>query len=103
MSVPGSTLRDVARVIDLEAWRRHRRLEFRDTRGAATGSALRRLERAIKRLDTLLKRGPGRISSLVESELLAITSAVTAGLPDEAAERAERLAERLEHPSARAQ
>jgi hypothetical protein len=37
----------------------------------------------------------------VESELLAITGAVTAGLEDEAAERAERLAERLEHPSAR--
>ena len=36
-----------------------------------------------------------------ESELLAITGAVSAGLPEEAAERAERLAERLEHPSAR--
>jgi len=33
--------------------------------------------------------------------LLAITGAVSAGLDDEAAERAERLAERLEHPSAR--
>lgn len=64
---------------------------------------LRRLERAIRRLDSLLKQGTGRISSRVESELLAITGAVTAGLPEEAAERAELLAERLEHPSARAQ
>ena len=37
----------------------------------------------------------------VESELLAITGAVSAGHEDAAAERAERLAERLEHPSAR--
>jgi hypothetical protein len=107
MSVPRSTLRCVARVVDLEVWRREHRLEIRDTPAGpgagASETTLRRLERAIKRLDALLKRGPGRISSRVESELLAITGAVTAGLPDEAAERAERLAERLEHPSARAQ
>ena len=60
-----------------------------------------RLERAIARLDGLLARGSGRLGGRVESELLAITGAVTAGLDDEAAERAERLAERLEHPSAR--
>ena len=64
---------------------------------------LRRLEQAIRRLDGLVARGTGRISSRVESELLAIMGAVTAGRPTEAAERAERLAERLEHPSARAQ
>jgi hypothetical protein len=60
-----------------------------------------RLERAIARLERQLELGSGRISRRVESELLAITGAVSAGLPEEAAERAERLAERLEHPSAR--
>ena len=60
-----------------------------------------RLERAIARLEVQLELGSGRISRRVESELLAITGAVSAGLPEDAAERAERLAERLEHPSAR--
>jgi hypothetical protein len=96
-------MRDVGRVIDFEAWRRDRRLAFREVPDEAAQEPLRRLERAIRRLESLLKRGTGRISSRVESELLAITGAVTAGLPEEAAERAERLAERLEHPSARAQ
>ena len=59
-----------------------------------------RLERAVARLEIQLERGTGRLAK-VESELLAITGAVTAGLSEEAAERAERLAERLEHPSAR--
>ncbi|HZD17094.1 MAG TPA: hypothetical protein VE669_03025 [Actinomycetota bacterium] len=77
-------------VIDLAAWRAER---ARDPIG--------RLERAIGRLDTLLASGSGRIGPRVESELLAITGAVTAGMSREAAERAERLAERLEHPSAR--
>jgi hypothetical protein len=54
-------------------------------------------------LDSLVARGTGRIGPRVEAELLAITGAVTAGRTDDAAERAERLAERLEHPSARAQ
>ncbi len=77
-------------VTDLAAWReRHER------------DPMTRLERAIARLDRLLERGSGRLVGKVESELLAITGAVTAGLEDEAAERAERLAERLEHPSAR--
>ena len=77
-------------VIDLQEWReRHEH------------DPMTRLERAIARLDGLLRRGSGRLGPRVESELLAITGAVTAGLQDEAAERAERLAERLEHPSAR--
>jgi hypothetical protein len=77
-------------VVDLQEWRQ------RHDRDPET-----RLERAIARLDALLKRGSGRLGGRVETELLAITGAVTAGLEDEAAERAERLAERLEHPSAR--
>jgi hypothetical protein len=77
-------------VVDLREWRqRHER------------DPMTRLERAIARLDGLLARGSGRLGERVESELLAITGAVTAGLEDDAAERAERLAERLEHPSAR--
>ncbi len=103
MSDPRHTIRGVGRVIDLEAWRRDRRLSYREVPDEVAQEPLRRLERAIRRLDGLLKRGTGRISSRVESELLAITGAVTAGLAQEAAERAERLAERLEHPSARAQ
>ena len=78
-------------VIDLRAWRERRERD-----------PMTRLERAIARLDGLLRRsGSGRLGSRVESDLLAITGAVSAGLEDEAAERAERLAERLEHPSAR--
>jgi hypothetical protein len=77
-------------IVDLRAW-----LERREH------DPMTRLERAIARLDGLLARGSGRLGGRVESELLAITGAVTAGLDDEAAERAERLAERLEHPSAR--
>ena len=78
-------------VIDLREWReRHEH------------DPMTRLERAIARLDELLqRRGSGRLGPRVESDLLAITGAVTAGLEDDAAERAERLAERLEHPSAR--
>jgi hypothetical protein len=63
---------------------------------------LARLERAIGRLDPLVNGGTGRIGPRVETELLAITGAVTAGRVEDAAARAERLAERLEHPSSRA-
>jgi len=77
-------------VVDLQEW-----LERREK------DPLTRLVRAIVRLDGLLTQGSGRLGGRVESELLAITGAVTAGLEDEAADRAERLAERLEHPSAR--
>jgi hypothetical protein len=78
-------------VISLSEWRqRHER------------DPMTRLDRAIARLDDLLRRsGSGRLAARVESELLAITGAVSAGHEDDAAERAERLAERLEHPSAR--
>jgi hypothetical protein len=103
MSDPGSTIRHVGTVIDFEAWRAEHRLQVRDLPEHDDDALLPRLERAIRRLDVLVARGTGRLASRVESELLAITGAVTAGRTDEAAERAERLAERLEHPSARAQ
>ncbi|HEX9123756.1 MAG TPA: hypothetical protein VF984_10455 [Actinomycetota bacterium] len=103
----------MGRVIDFGAWKQGRRLVVRsdeptqeglflEAARAAPGSPLRRLEQAIARLDPLIHRGSGRIGARVESELLAITGAVTAGRIDEAAVRAERLAERLAHPSSRA-
>ena len=82
--------RVVGSLIDLSQWRERRERD-----------PMTRLERAIARLEGLLRLGSGRLGARVESELLTITGAVTAGLEDEAAERAERLAERLEHPSAR--
>jgi len=102
----------MGRVIDLEAWRLRRPalaehvglerpLEGRDGR-LWPPTSLARLERAIGRLDPLVNGGTGRIGPRVETELLAITGAVTAGRVEDAATRAERLAERLEHPSSRA-
>ncbi|MGH2659858.1 MAG: hypothetical protein ACRDHS_09380 [Actinomycetota bacterium] len=105
----------MGRVIDLEAWRCRRSgtaVEFapepeptpdhgpNQRLGRGPGiSALARLERAVARLDPLIRRGTGRMGPRVETELLTITGAVTAGRVRDAAERAERLAERLEHPS----
>jgi hypothetical protein len=92
-------------VIELAVWRRRRpRIDDvpRFDRGLEPGSTpLARLERAIGRLDPLVNVGTGRIGPRVETELLAITGAVTAGRVEDAATRAERLAERLEHPSSR--
>jgi hypothetical protein len=76
-------------------------IELSDWREARERDPVARLERAIARLEAQLKRGSGRIGRRVEAELLAITGAMTAGLQDQAAERAERLTERLDHPSAR--
>jgi hypothetical protein len=82
-------------VIDLETWRRRReRLS-----NPSAPHPLSRLDAAIVRLERLMRSGTGRLSGRVETELLAITGAVTAGRMPEAARRAERLAERLEHPS----
>jgi hypothetical protein len=77
-------------VVDLAEWRSERERD-----------PVRRLEQAIRRLESQLQRGTGRIGPVVEAELLAITGAMTANRQEEAAERAERLAERLNHPSAR--
>jgi hypothetical protein len=77
-------------VVDLVAWREAREHD-----------PVNRLERAISRLEAQLERGTGRIGPRVEAELLAITTAMSGNRQEEAAERAERLAERLEHPSAR--
>ncbi|GIU99349.1 MAG: hypothetical protein KatS3mg014_0965 [Actinomycetota bacterium] len=92
----------MGRIIDLEAWRRERRLVAREVPDEVAQRPLRRLEEAVRRLDRAVRRGTGRLSSRVEQELMVIMGLVAAGRPAEAAERAERLAERLEHPSARA-
>jgi hypothetical protein len=63
-------------------------------------TAVDRLDLAVGRLDPLVRRSPDRIQAGVERELLRISRAVSAGRPGEAAERAERLADRLEHPAA---
>jgi hypothetical protein len=82
-------------VVDLREWRR------RHGRGATPGQhrPVPRLDAAVARLERVMRAGTGRISARVEAELLAITGAVSSGRVDEAAQRAERLAERLEHPS----
>ncbi len=84
----------MGRVIDLQAWR-HRRRE----QPAEPEDAVERLARAVERLDPLvarLTRGGRRSDRALETELLAITGAVWAGLPEEAAARAERLLLTLE-------
>jgi hypothetical protein len=90
----------VGTVVELEPWR----LRLRPTAPSADQGArppVGRLEHAVARLERLVKSGTGRISERVETELLAITGAVAAGRTVDAADRAERLAERLEHPSSR--
>jgi hypothetical protein len=61
---------------------------------------VQRLERAVVRLDRVVQRRPGRMAPTVERELLLIARAVSSGMPRDAADRAERLADLLEHPAA---
>ena len=63
-------------------------------------TAVDRLDLAVGRLDPLVRRSPDRLQAGVERELRRIAREVSAGHPAEAAERAERLADRLEHPAA---
>jgi hypothetical protein len=62
--------------------------------------ALGRLDRAVQRLDPLVRARLDRLSPTIQRELVAIAHAVSAGRPARAAERAERLAGILEHPAA---
>ena len=73
--------------------------EYRDQRFPGV-VAMQRLERAVGRLDVVVQRRPGRMAPTVERELLIIARAVSSGMPREAADRAERLADLLEHPAA---
>ena len=74
--------------------RRYR--ERRDPGSAALG----RLDRAVRRLDPLVRERAAALTPTIERELLVIARAVADGSPARAAERAERLAGILEHPAA---
>jgi hypothetical protein len=70
----------------------------------AQADPVRDLELAVHRLDPAVAQAAaadGTLDPRVQTELLAITGAVTMGMTEEALERAERLADRLEHPTAR--
>ena len=78
-------------VISLERFRAQRR---------RPKAPLSRLEDAVERLEPLVRCSPDRLVRAVEHELRDIGHAVSAGNALAAAERAERLADRLEHPAA---
>lgn len=81
-------------VVDLDAWRRRK--------ADQTPPMLRRLDAAIERLDPLVRAARvGGMAPEIERELLAISGAVSIGLFDDAADRAERLAQRLRRRAAR--
>jgi hypothetical protein len=90
----------MGRVIQIDEWLRRRGR----TDAAALTDALARLERTVRRLDPAIRRvagDDGSIDPRIETELLAITGAVSRGLTDEALMRADRLADLLEHPASR--
>jgi hypothetical protein len=80
----------MGQLISLDAYRDRRR----------PLSAVDRLDVAVGRLDPLVRNSPDRVQAGVERELRRIAHEVASGDPDRAAERAERLADRLEHPAA---
>ena len=91
-------------VIDLLSWREGERDRDR-LASPDPDAAVDRLDRLVSRLDPLLesvKRG-GKRDHTVETDILAITGAISLGLMDEAAVRAERLASRLEARTKHAQ
>lgn len=81
----------MAQVISLDEFRRRKN---------PLAAAMRRLDRAVARLDPLVRGRSGRLGPAVERELAQIARSVSAGAPRDAAERAERLADLLEHPAA---
>ena len=81
----------MGKVISLEEFRARRH---------PMASSVARLDHAVARLDPLVRDRTGRLTPAVEHELAEIARSVSAGLPREAAERAERLADLLEHPAA---
>jgi hypothetical protein len=81
----------MAQVISLQSHRERRN---------PLAQAMSRLDQAIGRLDPLVHRSGARVHDAVTRELLAIAADVSGGRPLDAADRAERLADRLEHPAA---
>ena len=89
-------------VTDLTQWRAQRACTSASP-SLVTVDAVRRLERAVGRLDPAVASvaaPDGTVDPRIETELLAITGAISMGETDVALERAERLADRLEHPAA---
>lgn len=96
-------MRCMAEVISLEAWRSRRRDPVgpgrRETAqpGRHDAADLGRLERAVQRLDVLARpqADRDRLAPDVERDLLTIVGELAMGWLDQAAERAERLCDRL--------
>jgi len=82
-------------VVSLEEFRRRR-----EPPADPHQVAVRRLDRAVEALDPLVRSRGDRVNPTVERELRAIAHAVSAGLPRDAADRAERLIGLLAHPAA---
>jgi hypothetical protein len=72
--------------------------EYRERRNPGLAQ-LSRLERTVGRLESSIRRAPGRLAPAVERELVSIVRAMSAGRTGEAADRAERLAGLLGHPA----
>lgn len=73
--------------------------DYRARRQRAAAS-LERLDQAVGRLDPLVSGQRQHLTPSVERELTRIATDVSAGLAQQAADRAERLADLLEHPAA---
>lgn len=86
-----------ATVVDLTAWRDTR--ERLDAEGR--GESFDRVERAMGTLEARVRRGAS-LGTRHETDLLAITGALSLGMYNEAAERIERLAVQVDHPAGRA-
>jgi len=109
VSEAAATIRSMSGVADLAAWRKRRATNglleaaaqeeaVGDDVGPPDDPAVDRLDRAVQRLHTLISGeagGRARLAPGVETELLAIMGELTVGLIPEAADRAERLADRL--------
>jgi hypothetical protein len=92
MSDPRAIVRDMAQVISLD--------DYRTRRKGPLAIAIERLDRAVARLDPLVHDRQGPLAPSVERELALIARDVGAARPLQAAIRAERLADLLEHPAA---
>jgi hypothetical protein len=86
-------------IVDLGTWRRSKRLpEVEHPREGSSEQGLARLDRAVERLYRLASQAldaGGSFEPPIETELLAIMGELTVGSVQDAADRAERLADRL--------
>ena len=75
-------------------------VDLEEYRAGRLPAGIRRLDEVVGRLEPLVRARSGRLRPVVERELVAIAREVSAGRPHLAARRAQRLADRLEHPAA---